>query len=182
MEKRSQFLKVRSYFISYMDWDISHNTFSREPKEGAKWHKRFWEDILNVHFHPEKLPDVLEKYENYAAISKLAVSTGTLLTRFKKINKGKTFDKQIKPFNFMLVGNGSKAGVDGEKTKPIAPFNKNPQIVVEKEFIDYNTGNTLQGREFWKPLSDVFLDYIDHPEAKFEGDVGVLQRRHLKPK
>jgi hypothetical protein len=27
----------------------------------------------------------------------------------------------------------------------------------------------------------VFLDYIDHPEAKFEGDVGVLQRRHLKP-
>ena len=40
----------------------------------------------------------------------------------------------------------------------------------------------LQGREYWKPLSDVFLDYIDHPEAKFEGDVGVLQRRHLKPK
>jgi hypothetical protein len=41
--------------------------------------------------------------------------------------------------------------------------------------------NTLQGREYWNPLSDVFLDYIDHPEAKFEGDVGVLKRRHLKP-
>jgi hypothetical protein len=28
----------------------------------------------------------------------------------------------------------------------------------------------------------MFLDYIDHPEAKFEGDIGVLQRKHLKPK
>lgn len=158
------------------------NPFSRELKEGDRWHKRFWEDILRVHFHPEELPDILEKYEDYAAISKLSVSTGTILKKFKKMNKGKPFDKQIKPFNFMLVGNGAKASIDGEKVKPVAPFNKNPQIVVEKEFIDYNTGNTLQGREYWKPLSDVFLDYIDHPEAKFEGDIGVLQRRHLKPK
>ena len=28
----------------------------------------------------------------------------------------------------------------------------------------------------------MFIDYIDHPEAKFKGNVGVLQRRHLKPK
>jgi hypothetical protein len=158
------------------------NPFSRELKEGDKWHKRFWEDILRVHFHPEELPNVLEKYENYAVISKLAVSTGTILTRFKKMNKGKLFSEQIKPFNFFLVGNGAKAGIDGEKVKPIAPFSKNPQVAVEKEFIDYNTGDTLQGREYWKPLSDVFLDYINHPEAKFEGDIGVLQRRHLKPK
>lgn len=82
----------------------------------------------------------------------------------------------------MLVGYGAKAGTDREIVKPVTSYNKNPQVVVEKEFIDYNTGNTLQGREYWKPLSEVFLDYINHPEAKFEGDIGVLQRRHLKPK
>jgi hypothetical protein len=157
------------------------NPFSRKLKEGDQWHKRLWEDILKVHFHPESLPDVLEMYENYAVISNLAVSTGTILKRFKKLNEGKGFDKQIKPFNFMLVGNGTTVDEDGEKVKPVAPFNKNPQIAIEKEFIDYNTGDTLQGRQYWKPLSDVFLDYIDHPEAKFEGDVGVLQRRHIKP-
>jgi hypothetical protein len=158
------------------------NLFSREQKDGDKWHKRLWEDILKVHFHPEELPDVLEKYENYAVISKLAVSTGTILKRFNKVNEGKPFDKQIKPFNFMLVGNGTKTNDNGEKVKPIAPFNKNSQIAVEKEFIDYNKGEILQGREYWKPLSDVFLEYINHPEAKFEGDVGVLKRRHLKPR
>jgi membrane associated rhomboid family serine protease len=157
------------------------NPFSRELKEGDQWHKRLWDDILNVHFHPESLSDVLEKYENYAVISNLAVSTGTILRRFKKMNEGKPFDKKIKPFNFMLVGNGTTVNEDGEKVKPVSPFNKNPQVAIEQEFIDYNTGDTLQGREYWKPLSDVFLDYIDHPEAKFEGNVGVLERRHLKP-
>jgi hypothetical protein len=158
------------------------NPFSREQKDGDKWHKRLWEDILRVHFHPEELPDVLEKYENYAVISKLAVSTGAILKRFNKMNDGKPFDKQIKPFNFMLVGNGAKVNDDGEKVKPIAPYNKNPQVAIEREFIDYNTGDALQRREYWKPLSEVFLEYIDHPEAKFEGDIGILQRRHLKPK
>lgn len=158
------------------------NPFSREQKDGDKWHKRLWEDILRVHFHPEDLPDVLEKYENYAVISKLAVSTGTILRWFKKMNEGKDFDKQIKPFNLMLVGNGAKVNDDGEEVKPIAPFNKNPQVAVEKPFINKYTGDILQGREYWKPLSDVFLEYIDHPEAKFEGDTGILQRRHLKPK
>lgn len=157
------------------------NPFKRELQEGDQWHKRFWEDILRFHFHPEELPDILEKYENYAVISKLAVSTGTVLRRFKGMNEGKPFDKRIKPFNFMLAGNGTTVNEDGENVKPIAPFNKNPQVAIEKEFIDYNTGDTLQGRQYWKPLSDVFLDYIDHPEAKFEGDVGVLQRKHLKP-
>ncbi|UGV39818.1 hypothetical protein J7W08_06690 [Methanococcoides orientis] len=156
------------------------NPFKRELQEGDQWHKRLWEDILRHHFRPEELPDILEKYENYAVISKLAVSTGTVLRRFKKTNEGKPFDKRIKPFNFMLVGNGASINEGGEKVKPLAPFNKNPQVAIEKEFIDYNTGDTLQGRQYWKLLSDVFLDYINHPEAKFEGDVGVLQRRHLK--
>ncbi|WP_319507623.1 DNA polymerase [uncultured Methanolobus sp.] len=157
------------------------NPFKRELQEGDQWHKKLWEDILRVHFNSEELPDVLKKYENYAVISKLAVSTGTILRRFERMNEGKPFDKQIKPFNFMYVGGGATINEEGEKVKPVAPYNNNPQVVVEQEFIDYNTGDTLQGREYWKPLSDVFLDYIDHPEAKFEGDVGVLQRRHLTP-
>jgi len=64
---------------------------------------------------------------------------------------------------------------------PVAPHNNNLQVSVENKFIDYNTGDTLHGREYWKPLSDVFIDYIDHPDPKFEGDVRILQRRHLKP-
>jgi hypothetical protein len=94
------------------------------------------------------------------------------------VNEGKELDEQIKPFNFMLVGSGTVANNKGEAIKPITSYKDNPQVAVESPFIDYNSKQILQGREYWKPLSNVFVEYIEHPEAKFEGDTGILQRRH----
>ena len=54
------------------------------------------------------------------------------------------------------------------------------------EFLDYKTGKmyphegSLDTKHYWKMLDQVFEDYIDHPEAKSDGDVGVLQRKHLE--
>lgn len=33
--------------------------------------------------------------------------------------------------------------------------------------------------ESGKSLSEVFLEYIDHPGSKFDGDVGILEREHV---
>ncbi|UGV41613.1 hypothetical protein J7W08_04825 [Methanococcoides orientis] len=161
------------------------NPFSRELCEKDHWHKQIWLDILKVYYNPELLSGILEKYENYSVISNLSITTANLHRRFEKLNDGKSFDKQIKPFNFMLVGQGTvsnKKGRSAVQIKPITPFSKNPQEIVELPFIDYKTGDILQGRHYWKPLSDVFDKYISHPETKFEGDIGVLKRRHLNPK
>jgi hypothetical protein len=52
-------------------------------------------------------------------------------------------------------------------------------------FIDYKTGKTYPNeinqdtRLFWKPLSEVIQDYIDHPESKSEGNIGVIKRKHI---
>jgi len=96
------------------------------------------------------------------------------------LNENKPLSKQIKPFNFILVGYGT---IKGNKRiiKPLAPFSQNPQEAVNNRFIDYYSGEIYKGMKYWKPLSDVIEDYINHPEAKFEGDVGVLSRRHIKP-
>lgn len=29
-------------------------------------------------------------------------------------------------------------------------------------------------------MTQIFWDYLNHPESKFDGDAGVLQRKHLK--
>ncbi|AKB85834.1 DNA polymerase [Methanococcoides methylutens] len=161
------------------------NPFSRELCEKDHWHKQIWLDILKVHYNPELLDGILEKYDNYSVISNLSITTANLHRRFKKVNEGKPFGERIKPFNFMLVGQGTisnKKGRSSAPIKPIAPFSKNPQEIVELPFIDYKSDNILQGRHYWKPLSDVFDNYISHPESKFEGSIGVLKRRHLKPK
>ena len=54
------------------------------------------------------------------------------------------------------------------------------------EFLDHKTGKvyphegSLDTQEYWKILDQTFEDYINHPEAKSDGDVGVLERKRLE--
>ena len=54
------------------------------------------------------------------------------------------------------------------------------------EFLDHKTGKvypheaSLDTKEYWKMLDEVFEDYINHPEAKSDEDIGVLERKHLE--
>jgi hypothetical protein len=36
-----------------------------------------------------------------------------------------------------------------------------------------------QGLEYFKPLSKTILQYVDHPESKYKGDIGQLERKHI---
>ena len=44
------------------------------------------------------------------------------------------------------------------------------------------SGKQYQGIEYWQPLSDIILKYIDHKESKFQGNIGTLKRLKLNPK
>lgn len=52
-------------------------------------------------------------------------------------------------------------------------------------FIDYRTGDSypndgsMDTKFYWKPLSELLEDYIDHPESKSEGHIGLLERKHI---
>lgn len=106
------------------------------------------------------------------------MSTSNLLNRFRKLNKGKDWKEQIKPFNFFLVG-FRFSEKEGKPVKPLAPFTKEYQSVVYRPFIDYEAGEIREGLIFWKPLSHTISDYINHPEYKFEGDIGHLERKQI---
>lgn len=68
---------------------------------------------------------------------------------------------------------------DGNAFKPLAPFSKDPQKIVYEPFIDYQTGDVKEGSQYFKPLSRTILQYVDHPENKFDGDIEVLERKHV---
>jgi hypothetical protein len=95
-----------------------------------------------------------------------------------ELNHGKTWKEQIKPFNFCLVG-FQAVEENGRVIKPLAPYCDNPQTIVHEPFIDYETGEIMQGSHYFKSLSKTILQYADHPEHKFEGDTGLLERRHV---
>jgi hypothetical protein len=48
-------------------------------------------------------------------------------------------------------------------------------------FIDKKTGKlyTENTEYYWKPMSRLFFEYINHRESKFDGDVGTLQNKHI---
>jgi len=149
------------------------NPFQNNKK---RWHKVVWEDFLKLHFGYMSEKEFIAKYSNFYAITKQTVTMPSLLKRFDNLNKDKALEKQIKPFNFFLIGNGTQNGI-----KPIVPMSQNPQSIVHSPFIDYKSGNRHCGLEHWKSLDSIFLAYLYHPESKFQnGDSnGRLERRHI---
>ena len=150
--------------------------------------KKWWEDILARHYHPEREKQILERYRYDYAVSQISVSTAEMMRRFDKFNKGKEFRDEIKPFNFVTVGAGFKR--DPETDEPIIPML--PFVEREKRrevpympFTDYKSRKEYPNaeypdtRKFWKPLGKVFLDYTKRKESKMKGDVGKLERRYL---
>lgn len=148
-------------------------------KAGDDWQETFWMDILLDHYGIISKETALIRYRDKYVVSRMTVSSPQVIDRFKKINKGKPYEKQIKPFNFILIGaQNSHVGV--EPVKPIAPFNRNSQVVVHREFIDYYSGRSLEGHRYWKTMDSLYFGYANHKEEKFDGNIGLLGRKHLR--
>jgi len=145
-----------------------------------KWHEELWRDILKLHYNLISIEEIYTKYGRLKEIMKIAVSTTTILHRFDKYNEGKTELDTIKPFGFCNYFPQSKNGIHKNHSKLIAPYSNEPQSTTE--FIDYNKGGkdiTQHGQPELKPLLETFLNYINHPERKFEGKNGILSRKHI---
>lgn len=56
---------------------------------------------------------------------------------------------------------------------------RNSQKAVYEPFIDYGTGEIREGSHYFKPLSRIITQYVEHLEHKFDGEVGVLERKHV---
>ena len=144
---------------------------------------------MEVHYHPERKEEIKSKYKNRPAISTLRISTFPIYKRFSKLNEGKSYSDSIKPFNFFNIGTAIQK--DPQTNEPIIPMI--PKVDLKKhtqvpymEFLDHKTGkvytheDSLDTKEYWKMLDYTFEDYINHPEAKSDGDVGVLERKHIE--
>lgn len=131
--------------------------------------KQIWRDILNNKF---------EEYSAKIPVSQITASKPSILNRFKKVNHNKHFNRQIKPFNFILVGSEKNDVI------PSLPFSKETKGIQYKEFVDYRTGESsialpLPSTEYWHTLEDVMTTYVRHNDNKFDYADNVAQRKHV---
>ena len=146
------------------------------------WSSKVWKDILDFHYRKVTRKQLREKYEDKYAIAQISVSKPSIRNRLKKLDKGKDYYKQIKPFNFCLVGfpptdNENKK----ESIKPLAPFRRPVRDVVFDKFVDLNSknGDVLKGPHYWKDMWSTIRKYMYNLESKFEGEDGILERKHI---
>src|SRR5208282_3500530 len=154
-----------------------------DPDVRKKWETQLWIRIIETANGKLSESALSEKYDGDYAVSKFAVTKRNLHRRLKAINRDKDYSRQVKPYNFVLVGQPTELGKD-EPIHPITKFTKNTEEAPFQSFIDYNTGKRhTQGTQlYWKPLSTVISEYIDHPESKFQNGhkSGSLKRRRLR--
>lgn len=187
--KRYCLYKIRKNKIKIKDDDYSSHglghlldPFSNDPDEKNDWNKDIWYDILDLHYGNISLEELYEKYQNKYALSKFMASNPRILGRLSEFNKNKDYRSQFKPRNFCIIGFSNVINPNTGKTiKPLAPFCRPPRHAVFGDFVDYydDSRQRLRGKQYWKLFWDVFLDYLNHPELKFDGDVGILQRKHV---
>jgi len=83
------------------------------------------------------------------------------------MNANKTFNKKIKPFNFMLIVS-EKNGII-----PCLSYNKDITGIQYKPSVDYKSDTTsdklpLPSYEYWYSLEDVLTKYVIHNDNKFD--------------
>lgn len=145
------------------------------------WHEEVWRDIIKLHYGLATVEALDEKYGSAYSIAELDISTPTIMHRFERFNEAGPYHEKVKPFNFCIVGIGNLIDSDThEAIKPLAPFRNNPQAAVHDYFVDYHTRRRLRGNHYWKRFNSVFWDYVRHPEAKFDGNRGILSRKYMK--
>ena len=138
--------------------------------------EKWWQDILAIHYSPENKQEILDKYENKYAVSKMNITTPNVLKRFSN----------LRPFNKILVGAGCKTDENGNVVIPTLPYldAKNRECIQYMPFANYTTGEKFPDSAdtipYWKPLNETLDDYADHRETKSGGDVGLLSRLRMK--
>jgi hypothetical protein len=172
-----------------------------DPDAGDRnWIRDTWRWILQQELG---VPVVEPAWLNQPALTRVTVSSRTLLRPFADWNHDKAYVDQIKPANFLLAAQAhplQNPRVDLQRFRLIAPYDNHPDKWHQLDWRNlYNpTGptysiepshdrETFAGRAIMvKTYGDVIADYRVHPETTFldcDGRVcgrhttGVLRRR-----
>lgn len=148
------------------------------------------------------LPTTDLSFQNLPAVSRTAVTSPWVMRAFERMNHGKPYAKQVKPFNFLLSAHvqplGHPVGADPERFHLVAPFELNPKKWLTQPWIDVYSGkrcrvttSQVRGPKVAGLMTygDVLREYEHHEEIKCAGPdgkpcgkqtIGLLSRRHVR--
>ncbi len=169
--------------------------------EETNWIGSVWQGLLEEQYGgPRFDPD----WTNQPPVMRASVSTPLLLDRFRRINRGKPYAEQVKPFNFLLSVTVSSIEWPPEAFQSgafhlIAPYSSNPAEWSQLSWTDLHSGreyriktegNSNRAAIHVQTFGDILDRFRVHPESKSsdaEGrpadsrTIGLLGRLHVSP-
>ena len=168
--------------------------------EDRDWISKIW---LNIVRRALGLPTKPLGFENLPAVGRLSISSPAMMNPFLKLNKGKKYCDQIKPFNFVMTCHVKPFGfpfrADPERFHLVAPYDMDSRNWLKARWFDeYSgeeygittdrpTGDRYTARV--KTYGEVVEEYEFHAESKcadpFGNECGkdtrgLLQRRRVR--
>lgn len=136
------------------------------PEQGKRkeWIERLWRAILN---------DEEPEWGTLPALMPHSVSSWTLYHAFRSLNAKKPYPQQMKPFNFMVIGQIQPMYRPPEGMMLIAPYEADSSKWDRMTWVDRNNPVKPIKRPPLVTFQDVIDDYSVHPEWKFEDLNGV---------
>ncbi|MEU8693012.1 hypothetical protein [Streptomyces sp. NPDC048665] len=151
------------------------------PEKGRHkaWIEQLWRAILD---------DDEPEWATLPALMPHSVSSWTLYNSFRVLNEGKPYPQQMKPFNFMTIGQMDPMYRPPEGAMLLAPYEPDPAKWNRMTWVNkYNPVQALK-RPPLVTFQDVLDEYAVHPEWKFEDlngkqcippTIGILRRRWI---
>jgi hypothetical protein len=117
---------------------LGHLLNPTEPEsEDREWIARAW---LNIIRRAIGLPTAALGIESSPAVGQISISSPALMKPLMKLNEGKSYPDQIKPFNFLLTCHvrplGHPRGTKPERFHLIAPYETDSGQWLKKNWID----------------------------------------------
>jgi hypothetical protein len=186
----------------YSEHGLGHLLNPADPEsEDRNWIAQAWLSIVRRSLG---LPTKPLRFQKRVAVGRTTVSSPAVMKSLRTLNKGNTYDKQIKPFNFILSCHvrklGHPIGADPERFHLIAPYETDPRKWETMRWTDQYSkvgkryrisASALHGSRTMaavKSYGSVLREYEYHPESKCadasgapckKGTIGLLGRRHI---
>jgi hypothetical protein len=164
--------------------------------EDTNWIRAVWQGLVEEAFGGAQFDP---EWADRPAVMRSSVSTPGLLKRFDRINRKKSYAKQVKPFNFLLSASVDSIEWPAKPSKAngfhlIAPYSRKPLEWLRNLWTDLHSNDEyrIRSKGHSSPASirvrtfrDVLDRFREHPEAKSadrDGNpsdkktIGLLQR------
>lgn len=173
----------------YSEHGLGHVLSPKEIRGGEDdWRRQVWDYIVRRELG---LPADLSKWADRPAVGRHAITTRDLMKPFKRFNRGKPYEAQVKPFNFMstVLHDAFTASRFKNGLRLVGPYEPDPDRWLRMKWLNLHGGELLRLAKGpyaskdtvgYQSYGNLIATHVHHKETKRTGPDGLPCEEHAR--